>query len=160
MLGKFGEAEERWELYDWDRKMEEYRKEIEDEENARQRKIEKSKKLEKGWELMKICKKFIEENSKAWKDEDEMRKKKKDAEEKKTERLRTVAIKKGRLKENEVQRKILEALAEVPQMERNEYHKNEEDNRRKELRNVKENLWKKWRCSRDKERKKDTEEVE
>ena len=32
--------------------------------------------------------------------------------------------------------------------------------RRKELRNIKENLWKKWRTSREKERKRDKEETE
>ena len=56
---EFGHVEEeRWEIYDWDRRMKEYEKELKDEEEKRQRRKEKSEKREKGWELMKICMKF------------------------------------------------------------------------------------------------------
>ena len=61
-------------MYDWEGKMEEYRRELEEEEYARKMKKEKAQKLEKGWELMKICKTYIEKNSKVWKDEEEIRK--------------------------------------------------------------------------------------
>ena len=105
---EFGHVEnDRWEIYDWDRKMKEYEKELKDEEEKRVRRKEKAEKREKGWELMKICKKFIEENSTTWKDEEEVRKQRKDLEEKREERLREVA-RKNQLKENEIQKKISE----------------------------------------------------
>ena len=88
-------------MYDWEGKMEEYRRELEEEEYARKMKKEKAQKLEKGWELMKSCKTYIEKNIKVWKDEEGIRKTKKDEEKKKIERLRTAAKKKGKLREND-----------------------------------------------------------
>ena len=46
-------------------------------------KKEKAEKLEKDCELMKVCQSYIEKNSKVWKDEEEIRRSKKDEEEKK-----------------------------------------------------------------------------
>ena len=92
---EFGHSEEeRWEFYDWEGKMAAYEKELKEEEAIRKRKKEKAEKREKGWELMKLCKKYIEENSKEWKDEEESRNIKRDAEEKKIKRLEKAAIEK------------------------------------------------------------------
>jgi hypothetical protein len=44
---------------------------------------------------LRICRKFIEENSNTWKDEKEMRNRKRIEEEKKEERLKKAAEKKG-----------------------------------------------------------------
>ena len=81
-------------------------------------KQEKADKLSKGWELMRACRDYIEENSKTWNNDEELRRQKKDEEEKKMERLRQAAIKKGRAKENEVQRKITETWRKIPQNEK------------------------------------------
>ena len=66
----------------------------------------------------------------------------------------------GKLKEGEIQTKITETWKELPKKVQNEYLRTEEDMRRKKMRNIKENLWKKWRTSREKVRKREKEEVE
>ena len=53
--------------------MEEYRKEIELEDKERKTKIEKAQKLEKSWELIKLCQTYIKENSKTWEDDEALR---------------------------------------------------------------------------------------
>jgi hypothetical protein len=58
--------------------MKEYRRKLENEEKVRKMQKEKTEQLGKGWELMRICRTFIEENSKTWKDEENIRKQKKD----------------------------------------------------------------------------------
>ena len=52
-----------------------------------------------GWELMRICRDYIEKNSKIWKDEERMRRFKQKEEDKKMERLREAARKKGNITE-------------------------------------------------------------
>ena len=119
--------------------MEECRRELEEEEYARKMKKEKAQKLEKGWELMKICKTYIEKNSKEWK---------------------AAAKKKGRLRENEMQTRIPETWRILSKEAQTEFRQNQEDMRRKEMRNIKENLWKKWKTNREKERKREKDESE
>ena len=136
---EFGE-QQRWEFFDWEGKMREYEKDMLEKEKIEKRRKEKAAKLEKGWELMRLCKAFIEENSKAWKDEEESRRIQKDEEEKKMERLREAARKKGRMPEEIIQRKISEIWKTTPRNEQENLQKEEDRKRRKDLRNVKENL--------------------
>ena len=158
---EFGETEERWELYDWESNLKEYKRKLEEEDRLRKMKKEKADKLSKGWELMRACRDYIEENSKTWNNEEELRRQKKDEEEKKMERLRQAAIKKGRAKENEVQRKITETWKKIPQNEKEIFVESENREKRREMRNIRENMWKKWRKDRNKEtRSKEKDEME
>ena len=70
--------------------------------------------------------------------------------------MRTAAKKKGKLRENEIQTRITETWRILPKEAQTEFL---QDMRRKELRNIKENLWKKWRTSREKERKREKEDT-
>jgi len=76
-----------------------YKREIEVEEEEKRKKLAKAQKLEKSWELMRICKEYIKENSKVWENEEEIRLQKRNEEERKMERIRRVALKKGKIKE-------------------------------------------------------------
>ena len=156
---EFGEEPE-WEYFDWEGKMRQYKDELEKEERLRKERKEKAEKLEKGWELLRVCRDFIGQNSKKWKEEEEMRQKKKKDEERKQERLREAARKKGIYKEGQLQRKITDSWQTLPQNVREKFVKNEKEMRRQELRIVKENLWKKWRNTRSKERKKGKDETD
>ena len=69
---KIVSEEQRWEIFDWEGKMEKYRRELEEEEKARKERKEKSEKMEKGWELMRICREYIETNGRKWEDEEKM----------------------------------------------------------------------------------------
>ena len=71
------------------------------------------------------------------------------------ERLRKAAKKKGKILEEKVQSKITETWKTIPKKMQESVKRTEEDARRRELRNVKENIWKKWRTCREKERKKE-----
>ena len=89
-----------------------------------------------------------------------MIKSQKEEEEKKMERLREAARKKGKISEETMQRKISETWKTIPKNIQVPVQKTEEDARRRELRNVKENIWKKWRTCREKERNKEKDEIE
>merc|ERR1711940_69641 len=53
---EFGEEDE-FEIYDWEGKMIEYKKDLEDRERKREEKQERARKMEKSWELMRLCRK-------------------------------------------------------------------------------------------------------
>ena len=74
--------------------------------------------------------------------------------------LRIAASKKGKLREDDIQLRITETWKILPKQAQVEYLQTEQDKRRKELRNIKENLLKKWRKSREKERKREKAEIE
>ena len=90
---EFGEKP-RWEIFDWEGKMKAYEKDLIEKTRIENLRKEKAAKLEKGWELMRLCKSYIETHSKNWKNEEDLRKTKIAEEEKKMERLREVARKK------------------------------------------------------------------
>ena len=50
------------EIIDWEKIFGEQRKIIEREERERDERIEKAKTLEKGWELLRVCKTYLREN--------------------------------------------------------------------------------------------------
>ena len=60
--------------------------------------------MKKGWELMRICREYIETNGRKWEDEEKMRRSHREEEEKKMERLREAARKKGKILEENMQR--------------------------------------------------------
>ena len=90
--------------------------------------------MEKIWELVRLCRQYIQENSKVWKDEEEMRRVEKDKEEKRLERLRELARKKRKIREAIVHRKITDTLHSLPKEEREKVEKEEKDGKRKEMR--------------------------
>ena len=50
----------------WDKRIEEYRQEIERQEKERMDRINKKEQKEQSWELYRECRKYLVENSKAW----------------------------------------------------------------------------------------------
>ena len=77
----------------------------------------------------RLCREYIKENSKVWENEEKIRILKRNEEEKKMERIRRAAVKKGKIREREVQTKITETLRSLPQEERRSF---EGEDRRKE----------------------------
>ena len=64
-----------------------YRSEIEREENEKKQRLEKANNLEKGWELLRLCRDFLRENASEWIDRQEEQRVRKIEEERKAERL-------------------------------------------------------------------------
>ena len=94
---------------------------------------------------MRLCRTYIQDNSNIWKSEEEERAKKTAEEEKKRERLRRAAEKKETSKERETQRKLTDTWKRIPQNERRKVECEESRARKLEMREIKENIWKKWR---------------
>ena len=84
------------EYYDWEGKMAAYKKEIEREDLERNQRMEKANNLEKGWELLRLCRDFVKTNTADWTDRQEDNKLQKLEEERKTERLRKCEKERGR----------------------------------------------------------------
>ena len=132
---------------DWEKRLKEHRENLEKEEKLRLDKIQRAKSLERSWELLRLCTSYLKENSREWKMgkhqkemENEIEKEKK-----KLERLSMAREKKESFERTMVQRKITATLKKLPEFERGKFLKDEEKCRLQDLKEVKENLWKKWR---------------
>jgi colicin import membrane protein len=148
------------EYYDWEGKMTAFRREIEREENEKKQRLEKANNLEKGWELLRLCRDFLRENASEWTDRQEEQRVRKIEEERKAERLRKSERKKGKFEERKINEKIIVAIETLPKREREIFLADEEKRRRLELRSIKENLWRKWRNRREENDQKSGEEKE
>ena len=51
---------------DWDERIKQRRKEIEEEENKREQRLQHKKIKEQSWELNRLCRQYLEENDKDW----------------------------------------------------------------------------------------------
>ena len=129
--------------------MRQYRAEIEKEEMERQKSREKVNNLEKSWELLRLCSDFIREYSKEWKEHEELRRMRNLEEGRKQERLKIAAYKKGKVRDEQLQKKITNVLTALPRKEKDNYLAEEERERKLELKTIKENMWKKWRKRRE-----------
>ena len=133
---------------DWDKYREERKLEMEREEKARMERIEKAERLSKAWDLSRECRKFLRENATAWIDhEHEMEKRRK--EEKKQEQRNKAKAEKEKFKEDYNRktrmRTIREMLSQIPRVEAEKIENDVRRDERKELSEMKQNIWKKWR---------------
>ena len=154
---EFGECD-KFEIYDWDKKMAEYRREIEKEEMEKNLRVEKARKMEKSWELLRMCRDFMRENAREWSEQRDLEEKRKGEEERKTDRLEKCNREKEKLQKKIIEEKISAALSSLPREERERYIAEEEKEKRIEMKNIKENIWKKWRNRREENRQKSGEE--
>ena len=133
---------------DWEeerRKRQEY---IEQEENMRQERIRKARRLEESWKLSNLCREFIRDNSQVWQTRMEEHKAEVDMIEK-TERLKRAEYKKGEFRMEQMKkdksRKITEMLMELPKDEQERWRKDQRKEEGKLLKEIKDNMWKRWR---------------
>ena len=138
-------ARQGMEIYDWKSKLEEKKEIGRLQEEKDTRRLEKAKSLENGWEMLRWCKKFLKENTKTWQTLDDERKtrlKKEEIEERKL----IASEKKGKLLEKlKIQTKITDSLKMLPADEQRKFNQEENRRKRQELKEIKENLWRKWR---------------
>ena len=143
---------------DWERRIREYRRDLERERVEDEERKEKATKKEKSWELFRECKRFIKENGGRWrvcKEEKEMV----EDEKRKKERFGKIGKKKLEMKENLIQKKLAETWSRLPEKEKVKFRNEEEKRRRLEMKTSRENLWK-WRGKMSKHMEKDPEMVE
>ena len=134
--------DEEVEIVDWEAIFSEHRKTIDEENSAREERLEEVKKKEASWELMRLCTNFLKENDQKWKD------KAKDEEKKNGKEKKKEANKKDKEKEDKqtlVQKKIEETFKKLPSKEKERFVQEEIKKERLELREVKMKIWKTWR---------------
>ena len=110
-----GEIEE----IDWNKKLEEKEKRLEEEEKRRKERIELEKRLDKSYELLKLCRETLTKEGETWKASKERRDLERIKEEEKKERLMRANKKKEKtlttIKKKEMQTKITENLKLMPE---------------------------------------------
>ena len=129
----------------WEEKIRKYRMEIEKEERENEERRERASKKEKSWELLRLCKHYINENGRSWKTLGDERLVEMQEVSKKQERLRKVSRKKEEMREKLTQKKLTESWLKIPEREREKFRSEEERKKRLEIKEVKENLWR-WRA--------------
>ena len=131
---------------------------MEEERREREERIEKSEKMKAGWNLAKLCSEYIKENSNSWRGEEQERKKKKQKErEREAQKDKALEMQKA-TKSRLTQKKITDILRKVPYMEQSKVLEDDQKQRRFQMKEMKENLWK-WRGGKQQRRaEEETEE--
>ena len=134
---------------EWRERIREREAQIEEEEKSREKLIEKAKKLQKGWELMRLCRETIEENGEKWKKSKESRDLEKTEQLEKSERLGRAEKRREETLEligkRQIQQKITENLKLLPENRRKLAEKEEEKRRNLLMKEAEDELWRKWR---------------
>ena len=131
-------------IIDWPSIFEEHKSRLEEEEKERKRRIKKKEDQEKSWELAKLCREYIRDNSKKWTGEIEDKRKKREKEIAKKERKSLAREKKENTMKNLVQKKIIASTSNLSKEDKKKIFEIEDRKRRLELKEMKENLWR-WR---------------
>ena len=127
---------------DWDKVLKEHHERLEKETEARIAQLKKQTAKIKSWELYVECKNFLEENHKSW----EQRKRERETEIKRKERLRIGEEKREKIKEKvrerNLEKEIEDKMQKLPAKERNKIIIEEELRRKQDLAETKKTLWK------------------
>ena len=130
------------EVIDWDKFLIEHKERLENETLKRESQIERAKEKEKTWELYRECKNYLEENEKNW----IVRKRERELENKRLERLDICRQKREELKEKvrerNLENEVSTKLEQLPRSERKKIEIEEEKRRRLDLIQTKKTLWK------------------
>ena len=133
---------------DWEEERRKRKEVMDKEEQERQAKIRKARRLEDSWKLSNLCREFIKENSQAWRSREEERDKELEDMRRK-ERTQVARYKKDRAIKNHVRKeknqKITDLLRELPMGEEQRWRKEQRLEEGRVLKEMKDNMWKKWR---------------
>ena len=133
---------------DWDEIRKKRQEDMDREEQERMARIRKARRLEESWNLLKLCRDYIKENSQVWRDRDDERELERAAMMRK-ERTQLAQYKKERFVRNHLRqektRKITELLGELPMGDQERWRKDQRQAEGRALKEMKDNMWKKWR---------------
>ena len=134
---------------EWNQRIRDREEKLLKEEAERSERLEKAKIMQKGWELMRLCKQLIEENEEKWKKSKERRELERSGDEERRDRKDRAAEKKRKTLEKiettKTQQKITDCLKILPQNRRRLVEKEEEKMRKVLLEEAETELWRKWR---------------
>ena len=128
---------------DWDIEIKKHKEELENElEKKREKEKLKIKEEDYAWKFFSECKDYLEDNNKYW----EARRRKREEDRKREERLSIANQKRENIKEKILERKlekdVEERMKQLPESERNRIENEEKKNKRNELKEMKASLWK------------------
>ena len=133
---------------DWDEERRKRQEEMDKEEQERQARIRKAKRLEDSWKLVNLCREYIKENSQTWRDRDDEREQEM-SDLMRKERTQVARYKKDRFTRNHLRKektqKITNMLRELPVGEQEKWRKDQRLLEGRSLKEMKDNMWKKWR---------------
>ena len=127
---------------EWENHINEHKKKLEEEQEEREKRIEKKNMREKSYQLLRECRKYLEENEKEW----EKKKFEREKEIKKQERLAKAKFEQEKLRnkvrERNLKIEIKTKMDELPKNEKRKIENEEEKKKNLELAEAKKNLWK------------------
>ena len=127
---------------DWDKVLREHKQRIEQEEQEKNRLLEKQRKKTEGWQLYNLCKKFLNENNTHWRKRNEMLQEEQERQER-LQRARTkTQIARKRKQEKNWDEKLQQGLDRVSTEIKKQDAEEEEKKTRIELKNTRASLWK------------------
>ena len=132
--------EEEVEMTNWEENFRAHIEETNRLEKEGEDKIERADKKEQSWQLLRECTRFLRENEKCWKEEEN-----KNCKAAKNNRLNRAENQKVETLRKVQQKKITESWNRLPENEKKRLEQEEEKRRKLDLRDAKMNLWKKWR---------------
>ena len=103
------------EILDWDALIYKHRESIRKEERERKEKQEKAEKKKASWELLRMCRDFIKENERSWKNDQKKRDLESESKNQKVKRVEKVAEKKKIIREKTLQKRLLENWLILPE---------------------------------------------
>ena len=123
---------------DWEEKLRNHKEKIEKETEERERRLKRKEDKEKSWELYRLCKNYLEENSEDW----GKRKMKRIEDKNRQERLQLAKCKQKKGQINFIKEKIEIGMKSIPLEERKKMEENEKKEERLEIQKTKQDLWK------------------
>ena len=118
---------------------------IKEQEAAREKRQELAARLEKSWELIRVCKKTIKEQGPGWQESKEKREQQRKLEIEKADRMKRAEKGKEETLRKVTEHKILKLTSMLPAKLRTTLENEESREKRILLQETQSNLWKKWR---------------
>ena len=141
----FGPWDYNNEVVDWERIKAERDQKIKEQEAAREKRIELANRLEKSWDMIRICKAIIKEHGPGWQESKEKREQQRKLEVEKAVRLKRAEMGRNEVIQRVTEEKILKITSMLPSKSRTRLENEESRDKRILLQETKTNLWKKWR---------------
>ena len=140
----------------WEERIREKEERMEQEEKNRNERIEKARRLNQSYQLLRLCRETLKENGESWEISKERRSEEREKERQKKERMMKAQNQKiqtlNRIEKNQIQKKITENLQVLPRNRQKIVEMELEKERRLDLVEAKHQIWKKWRNSKGKKK--------
>ena len=114
---------------DWNERFKQYREQVLREQEDRKERIEMKEKKEKSWQLYKLCKEYLEENSEDWR----KRRIQREHDKNRIARLEKAGILSRKAKMEALEKNIEIGMRKLPEVEREKIHLEEEKKKRLEI---------------------------